>query len=73
MNKVYCAKCKWYGSFLTLKRFNNSCHHPSNISRLDTPAASCPYVIRDLMEINKNNDCKNFKKSKFAFISWLWS
>lgn len=52
--KVYCENCKYYDQ-------SRWCFHQSNKIVHDNPIRQWVQIDKTVLDVNENNDCKNFK------------
>ena len=65
IQRVYCSKCIYFSAG-DASRIYNECGHESNfkILRHDWYAVTKIDPIKDPSELNKKNNCKNYKEKK---------
>ena len=62
MNKVYCINCIYYMPSLLCR---SKCMEPHNLIKKDTPLGIKKKCRASYKVLNKNNDCKYYKKISF--------
>jgi len=74
MKKIYCNNCKYYwnSSHLLLMssiypQSPHKCGHKTNLKTKFNAINNLYYYKKYADEINKKNDCKNYKKSWYKF------
>ncbi len=59
---IYCGKCMYYNRRMRAGNLDSeNCTHSSNTEWRQTYRESIPNYLENPMELNKNNDCKNYK------------
>lgn len=62
--KVYCNDCSyiWRAEYC-----DDQCRHPDNMVRIDEPICHYMSPYSKINELNKNNNCKLYKRSWWKF------
>jgi len=74
MKKVYCNTCKYYWNSIRLLLMTGNypqnphkCEHKTNLKTKFNAINNLYYYKKSADELNKSNNCKNYKRSWYKF------
>ena len=60
--EAYCTQCKYTSDIYGTQYHGSNCKYPDNITIISSPFRSYKSFISSQQLLNKNNDCKWFKR-----------